>query len=70
MNTYPSFDLFQCYSNIPSFKFANYLLFPDNLDTPFNFYHLCKYNQINLVKILLETKNIQINQRIINNDYF
>lgn len=65
LNEYPGFDAFKCYTIIPSIKYHNYYFFPKELDDPFNFGYLCKYNYINLVNLLLKTKKINVNQKII-----
>ena len=69
LNQYSGFDLFGCITAVPSFKYHNYLFFPNKLDNPFNFGYLCKYNYINFVKILFKTKKILVNQKIILNLY-
>ena len=65
LNDYPGFNALECYTNIPSFEYHNYYFFPKKLDDPFNFGYLCMYNYINLVSLLLKTKKINVNQKII-----
>lgn len=54
--------------SVTSLKYHNYFYFPSNLCNENVFYYLCKYNYINLVKLLLQTKKININCK--NNDVF
>lgn len=69
-NTIPNFNIVQSLFDIESLNNYNYSFFPNNLDDPFIFYHLCMLNYVNIVKILLQTKNIKINYIIILNFLF
>ncbi|KAK8865391.1 hypothetical protein M9Y10_010936 [Tritrichomonas musculus] len=65
LNDYPGFDPIELYTSLPSYQYYNFIFFPDKLDSAFNFYYLCYYNYINFVNILLNTKKIMINQRVV-----
>ena len=47
----------------------NYSYFPTDLENPSIFLDLCKYNYVNLVKLLLKTKKIDVNQSVIHTNY-
>ena len=51
------------------FNFMNYSFFPDEIDNEYAFYFLCKYDQVDLVKLVLDDpsymKGINVNNRII-----
>ena len=47
-----------------SFHYHNYLYFPDDLNDKIFFFYSCQFNYIVLVKLLLENKDININETI------
>lgn len=52
------------------FHYYNYEFFPDDFSNPFIFDYLCKYNYIEMVKIMLNAKSVSnINQKNISNHF-
>lgn len=48
-----------------SLKYYNFLYSPDKLDNSYAFYYLCKYDYFTLVSLLLQSKSINVNEKII-----
>ena len=62
------FDIEQeFYENVTSycFEYNNYFFYPENVDDKYLFLYLCQFNYLNLVKLFLKYKDIDINYMIV-----
>ena len=50
-----------------SFKYYNFLVFPDDMVSNLVFFYCCEYNCFNFVKLLLKEKEIDVNKMVILN---
>ena len=47
------------------FAYYNYCFFPKSLDGKFTLHYLCQYNHYTLVKLLLESNELDVNSEIV-----
>ena len=48
-----------------TFKYFNYICFPDNIDDNMLFFYACKYDYVKIVELFLKNKEFNINETII-----